>query len=179
MQDLAARVDLPDLACVSPAAEDRSWYPERFMDPRSANEPVLSRSIDRVQETLDQLADEGVEPGRTVFGGFSQGGCLACDVLAQRPRKLAALVVLCGGLIGATEDEVTKPPAGSLDGMPALITGTEGDEWVPPERVERTAAIFEAAGARVTLRIHPPGPHEVHADEVAELRRLLLELRGA
>ena len=120
-----------------------------------------------------------MEPGRIVFGGFSQGGCVACEALAQRPRELAALVVLCGGLIGATEDEITKPPAGSLDGMPALITGTEEDEWIPTERVERTTAILEAAGARVTLRIHPPAPHEVHDEEVVELRRLLLGLRDA
>ncbi len=153
--------------------------PRALHGPEDVNEPALTRSIDRVNATLDRLEAEGVEPERTVFGGFSQGGCVACDALAQRPRKLAALVVLCGGLIGATEDEITKPPAGSLDGMPALITGTVDDEWIPEERVERTAEIFEAAGAQVTLRIHPPAPHEVHDAELEELRRLLAELRDA
>ncbi len=177
MGELAQRLDLTGLACVTPAAEGRSWYPERFMDPRAANEPGLSRSIERVHETLDRLAAEGVEPERTVFGGFSQGACVACEALALCPRPLAALVALCGGLMGATEHELVKPAAGSLDGLPVLLTGTERDDWIPIERVERTAAVLTAAGARVDLRIHPPGPHEVHDEEVVALRDLLLALR--
>ena len=179
MQDLVERVDLPGVDCVTPAARDGSWYPERFMDPRAVNEPGLSRAIAQVHETLDRLAAEGVAPERTILGGFSQGACLACEALAQRPRPLAALVVLCGGLMGADEDELVKPAAGALDGLPVLLTATEQDSWIPVERVERTAAILTAAGALVDLRIYPPAPHEVHPDEVAALRGLLLELRMA
>ena len=177
MRELAERVNLPGVACLTPAAADRSWYPQRFMDPREVNEPGLSASIGKAHEALDRLAAAGVDPERTIFGGFSQGGCLACEAVAQRPRRLAALVVLCGGLMGADEEELAQPPAGALDGLPVLLTGTEHDDWIPVERVERTAAILTAAGARVDLRIHPPAPHEVHREEVAALRRLLLSLR--
>lgn len=177
MQEVAQRVNLPGVACVTPAAADRSWYPHRFMDPRAVNEPVLSEAIEQVHETLDRLAAKGVEPARTVLGGFSQGACLACEALAQRPRPLAALVVLCGGLMGANEDELVHLPAGALEGLPVLLTGTEQDDWIPVERVERTAEILTAAGARVEMRIHPPAAHEVHHEEIMELRRLLLELR--
>ena len=149
------------------------------MDPREANEPELSRAIAHLHETLDRLDAQGVEPGRIVFGGFSQGGCLACEALAQRPRPLAALVVLCGGLMGANEDELMQPAAGALDGLPVLLTGTEQDDWIPVPRVERTAAVLRAAGARVDLLIHPPAAHEVHDTEVVALRRLMLELRTA
>jgi phospholipase/carboxylesterase len=86
-------------------------------------------------------------------------------------------VVLCAGLIGANEDELARPPPGAFEDMPVLLTGTEQDEWIPLERVERTAAILTAAGAQVETRIHPPAPHEVHDEEVAAFRRLLLRLR--
>jgi predicted esterase len=179
MTELADRINLPGTACVAPAAaEDRSWYPHRFMDPREANEPGLTRAIEQVHETLDSVAADGVAPEQTIFGGFSQGACLACEALAQRPRPLGALVVLCGGLMGANEDEVVKPPAGALEGLPVLLTGTEQDDWIPVERVERTAEILTAAGARVDLRIHPPAAHEVHHPEVVAFRRLLLDLRS-
>lgn len=176
MRELAERIDLPSVACVTPAAPNRSWYPERFMDPRAANEPDLSRAIGQVHETLDRLAADGVEPERTIFGGFSQGACVACEAVAQRPRPLAALVVLCGGLMGANDDELVRPPAGALGGLPVLLTGAEQDDWIPVERVERTASILSAAGARVDMRIHPPGAHEVRNEEVVALHRLLLQL---
>jgi phospholipase/carboxylesterase len=176
MLELAEQLKLPGIDCLAPAAPDRSWYPQRFMDPRAANEPVLSQAIDRLHETLDELADSGAEPERIVLGGFSQGGCLACEALAQRPRPLGALVVLCGGLMGKDDDELVEPPPGSLEGLPVLLTGTEQDDWIPVERVRRTADVLAAAGARVDLKIHPPANHEVHHDEVLALRRLLREL---
>jgi predicted esterase len=179
MKKLAARLALPGIACVAPEASDRSWYPQRFMDPREANEPELSRALARVHELLDEIEARGVEPGRIVLGGFSQGGCLACEALAQRPRQLAALVVLCGGLMGANEDELVQPPAGALDALPVLLTGTEQDDWIPVPRVERTAEVLDAAGAKVDMRIHPPSAHEVHDTEVVAFRRLVLGLRAA
>ncbi len=179
MGDLVERLDLPGVQCVAPAAADRSWYPQRFMDPKAANEPRLTEEIARIHETLDRLAAEGIEPRQTVLGGFSQGACVACEALVRRPRPVAALVALCGGVMGATDDELVEPAAGSLQGLPVLLTGTREDDWIPVERVERTAAILEAAGARVDLRIHPPGPHEVHDLELLAFRELLIALRHA
>ena len=176
MRQLADRLGLPGIACVAPEASDRSWYPHRFMDPREANEPELSRAIAHVHEMLDGIEAQGVEPERTVLGGFSQGGCLACEALAQRPRPLAALIVLCGGLMGANEGELVHPPAGALDALPVLLTGTEQDDWIPVQRVERTADVLRAAGASVDMKIHPPADHEVHDTEVVAFRRLLLQL---
>ena len=177
MRELAELVDLPGVACVTPAAPKRTWYPERFMDRRAVNEPDLSDAIAQVHETLDRLAEDGIAPERTILGGFSQGACVACEALAQRPRPLAALVVLNGGLMGADDAELAKPAAGALAGLPVLLTATEQDRWIPVERVERTAAVLNAAGARVDLRIYPPGAHEVHQEEVVALRSLLVALR--
>jgi len=176
MHELAERLDLPRTAWVTPAAPDRTWYPERFMDPRAANEPKLSEAIEQVHETLDDLVAQGVEPERLVLGGFSQGSCVACQALAERPRPLAALVSLNGGLIGEDEEEIVKPPAGALEGMPVLLTGTEEDDWIPVPRVKRTAEVMEAAGARVEVEIHPHAKHEIHDWEVEAFRRLMLEL---
>ena len=169
MQQLAGRLGRDDVAVVAPAAPGGSWYPDRFSAPRAANEPQLSAALATVHRTLDDLQARGVEPARIVVGGFSQGACLACDALAGRPRRIAALAVICGGLIG-TDDEWARPPAGALDGLPVLLTGTEQDPWVPVDRVRSTADVLRSAGAVVDLRVSPPAPHEVHPEEVEALR---------
>ena len=178
MHELAARLHLADVVCVAPAAPGNSWYPGRFMQPRAANEPALSQALDVVAATLDDLTAAGVEPGRVVLGGFSQGACVACDALARRPRRVGALAVLCGALIGA-EDELPRPAAGTLAGLPVLLTGTEEDDWVPVEHVRRAAQRLSAGGAAVDLRIHPPAEHRVHDEEVDALRELVRGVAGA
>jgi phospholipase/carboxylesterase len=175
MERLAASLGRDDLAVLAPEAPGRSWYPGRFFEPRAVNEPHLGAGLAAVEAALGQVAEAGVAPERVVLGGFSQGACLACDFVARAPRRLGALVVLCGALIG-TGEELARPPAGALPGLPVLITGTEGDDWVPADAVRDSAERLADAGAHVDLRIHPPAPHEVHADEVAALRRLLERL---
>jgi predicted esterase len=59
-----------------------------------------------------------------------------------------------------------------------LLTGTEQDVWVAPDRVRATAEILRDAGAAVDLRISAPAPHEVHPDEVDALRALVRSVGG-
>jgi len=179
MHELAERLDLAGVACVAPAAPANSWYPGRFMQPRAVSEPALSHSLEVVAATLDDLTAAGVDPARIVLGGFSQGACVVCDALARRPRRLGALAVLCGGLIGADDAEVARPAAGTLAGLPVLLTGTEEDAWVPVERVRWTAQLLAAGGASIDLRIHPPAEHRVHDEEVDALRELVRGVAGA
>jgi predicted esterase len=176
MHALAERLELADVACVAPAAPDGSWYPERFIAPRAANQPYLAAALATAHQALDELQARGVPTARTVLGGFSQGACLACDAVASRPRPLGGLVALCGGLIGASTHEVPRPKLGSLAGLPVLLTGTEQDSWVPVDRVRETAAILREAGAVVDLHISAPAPHEVHPEEVGALRDLVLSV---
>jgi phospholipase/carboxylesterase len=178
MYQLAGRLGLPGIAVVAPEAPGGSWYPLRFNEPRAANEPHLSRALAIAGAALDDVAAAGVPPERVVLGGFSQGACLACDVLARDPRPLGGLAALCGGLIGAVDEELARPAPGALDGLPVLLTGNEQDAWVPVGRVRRTAELLGAAGARVDLRVHPPRPHRVHDDEIEALRALVSRLRA-
>jgi predicted esterase len=173
MHELAERLDLPDVACVAPAAAGGSWYPERFAAPRARNEPHLSAALAMAHRTLDELEARGVPAARIVLGGFSQGACVACDALAGRPRPLGGLAVICGGLIGEDPGEWPRPAPGSLAGLPVVLAGTEDDEWVPADRVLATAEILRAAGAAVELHISSPAPHEIHTEEVDALRALV------
>ena len=156
-----------DVHFVIPSAANRTWYPDRFTAPTAANEPWLSYALDAVDTLVRRVADAP----RLVLLGFSQGACLTCEYVARNPRRYDGVAALTGGLIG-TDDELTRPASG-FDGAPVLLTTSEADAWVPPERTRASAEILAAAGADVDLRIHPPGPHVPRPDEIAATRALI------
>ncbi len=171
MAGIAERVGMPDVCRVYPAAADSSWYPGRFMDPVSENEPWLGNALQAVDRTLEAVEAGGIPLGRTVLIGFSQGACLLAEFLVRSPRPVAAVALLTGGYIGP--DDLARTVHGRMPGVPVLLSSSRSDEWVPPQRVRQTASLFEAMGAAVTLRIHDAPEHGVDDAEVAAVRDLL------
>ena len=173
MTDVASRAALTDMSLhlVLPEAAGASWYPARFNAPMRDNEPALTHALQAVDAALAVLAADGVPIDHTVLVGFSQGACLLAEHLVRNPRGYAAVVLLTGCDIGP--DRRTRDVVGSLAGVPVLMSSSEHDEWVPPERVRRTADLLTASGAAVDLRVHAATSHGVDDDEVQALRGLL------
>jgi phospholipase/carboxylesterase len=161
VEHLVGPLDLLDVAFVLPAADGGTWYPGRFNEPRAANEPRLGQALEALEAAI-----AGVPPERLVLAGFSQGGCLVADLVARRPRPYAGAAVLTGALIG---DSVPEP----LDGLPIFMETSRHDGWVSLDHVEATARAFEAAGARVELRVDDDREHRIRSGAVAAVRALL------
>jgi len=172
LENLVWELDLPRAAYVLPSAPTGSWYPHRFFDPVEDNEPWLGDALATITSAVTLAGEGGVPVQRVVLAGFSQGACLVAEMLEREPRPYAGAAILTGGLFG-TEEELHAPPA--LDDMPVLITGHVDDSWVPVPRVERTAELLREAGARVELAIHDDPEHQINDEEVAGVRRLLVE----
>jgi phospholipase/carboxylesterase len=173
LENLVLQLDLPNAAFILPEAENNTWYPGRFFDREAENEPWVRRALACCTRAVGLAEAAGIPVERIALAGFSQGACLVAELLAREPRPYAAAAILTGGLFG-TEEEV-HVPRGSLDGLPMLITGHLDDDWVPVPRVERTAQLFREAHARVELAIHDDPEHQINEDEVAAVRRLLVE----
>src|SRR5690606_41092010 len=86
----------------APQAEGNTWYPLSFLEPIERTEPALSRSLGVLESSLDARDEAGFPPGRVVLWGFSQGACLAAQLMLTSPRALAGLVLFTGGCIGTT-----------------------------------------------------------------------------
>lgn len=170
LDHLVARLDLADVAYVLPAAAGHTWYPERFNAELAANEPSLSHALEALEAALDQTERAGVPRERTVLVGFSQGGCLAAELVLRRPRALQGLAVLTGAAIGPP-DQPRQPP--DLTGLTAFFGASDRDAWVPWPDVQRTADVYAAGGAHVTLRRYHDSDHAIYDDEVAHVRALL------
>lgn len=165
----------PRVAWLLPAAPGPRWWPASFMDDRSANEPHLSAALTRLETLAERLAQL---PVPVVWLGFSQGACLAAELVARRGRPWGGLVVMSGGLVGPPGSDLEV--AGDLDAMPVLLCCGARDPWVPLERVHETAAAFRGAGAAVTVSVFDDADHGIRAAELRAVAALLdgLKRRG-
>jgi len=161
----------PHTAVVAPQGPRNEWYTASYRTPRAELGDALAESLAAVGAALDRiLADVPAE--RVFVAGFSQGACLASELIAQRPERLGGLIALAGARVGSADDQ--PPIARDLASMPAVFGVSDGDRWLDTDDVEATAAAFEAAGAAVTLVRTPGGAHEMSARQRVAAREVLL-----
>jgi predicted esterase len=168
---LAEELYHPGYAYIAPQAANNTWYPYTFLAPMQQNEPWLSSALARVGEVVAMVEAAGIAAQRIVLGGFSQGACLASEYLARNARRYGGLLAFSGGLIGPPGTPRTY--AGNLNGTPVFLGCSDIDPHIPKARVEETAAVLEALGAQVTMRLYPGMGHTVNRDELTHARELL------
>jgi phospholipase/carboxylesterase len=173
--ELSSAFRLPNAAYLAPQAAEHSWYPLSFLAPREANEPHLSSALAKIESIVRSIEQAGFGRERVVVAGFSQGACLATEFLASHPARYGGLIAFTGGLIGQP-GSLSHSSAGELAGTPALLSSGDPDPHVPWARVEESAAILEAMGAKVTRKRFPGRPHTIAQEELELARNLLLQV---
>lgn len=162
---------------LAPTASNRTWYPYSFMAERAQNEPGLTSGLTVLGGIMDTIAAAGVPSRHIVLLGFSQGACLTAEFVARQPRPYGGAVIFSGGVIGAPG--TLGGYAGSLEGTPVFLGCSDVDAHVPRTRVEESAEIFTALGARTTCRIYPGMGHLVNDDEIAFAQAILADVEAA
>lgn len=162
----------PSTAIVAPQAPRNAWYAGSFRAQLEELGDPLEASLAAIADALARVEAAGVPAERVFLAGFSQGACLAAEVMARHPRRLGGLVAIAGARIGPTADQ----PAivADLTGMPVVLGVSEGDPWIRVSEVEATAAQLRAAGAAVTVVLAPGEAHEVSARQRVAAYELLL-----
>jgi len=158
-------------AFVAPEAAGNAWFPRRFLEPRSVNEPHLSSALKTVDNLVVELEDAAIPTERILLLGFSQGACLCAEYVARRPRRFGGLLALAGGLIGEQIDPAEF--AGALEGTPVFLGCSEQDPFIPRERVELTSEVLQQLGADVSMRLYPGTTHAVNDDEIVQVRSVM------
>jgi predicted esterase len=162
------------VAVLAPQSTDNEWYSGRNFEPRAKLGEELERAVREVSALLDRVF-RTVPRERVVLMGFSQGACLATEVFTRRSERLGGLLVLSGAVIGKPSED--RPPGAAASGTPVLVGASEGDPWVTPAAIERTALLLERAGCIVTRRFVPGAAHAIHDVHREEARKILRELR--
>jgi len=170
---LANELDQPGLAYLAPQAAGGTWYPNRFLEPTTQNEPWLSSAFTVVDNVLAHV-NQHLPSERTVLLGFSQGACLALEYAACHARRYGGVVGLSGGLIGA--DGEPRRDSGSLDGTPVFLGCSTVDPHIPQARVHQAADVLRKLGGEVTVRLYPNMDHTINADEIEFVRQMIAPL---
>ena len=169
MLPLADVIGLPELAYLAPQADGNTWYPQSFMAPTAANEPYLSRALERVAAIINDILGAGIAAEKLAIIGFSQGACLGSETVLRNPRPYGFIGILSGGAIGPPGSPRDYP--GSLSGARAFIGCSDHDAHIPLAHVKETTALFTRMGAAVTERIYPGASHGINDDEIDHVRQ--------
>lgn len=168
---ISSHLRLSATALLAPSAKGGTWYPQRFLAPRQANEPYLSSALQAVGQAVEHAQTVGIPPDHIMLLGFSQGACLALEYAARNPAPYWGVVGLSGGVIGA-DDELTGY-AGDMSQTPVFLGCSDVDAHIPVERVHRTAEIFSSLNAAVTTRIYPNFGHTINMDEIEHIQAII------
>lgn len=113
-----------------------AWFDVLSLDPKDRqDEEGIRRAGTWIERLVERERRRGVEPGRVVLAGFSQGGAVALHVGLRYPERLAGLLVLSTFLVLPDELEAERSEAnrdvpilqghGTLDPMVAESRGRE------------------------------------------------------
>src|SRR4249920_4195307 len=62
--DLVPRLDRPQLACLAPAAANRTWYPFPFISEMDKNEPGISSGLAVLDGLVQKIVSSGLQRSR-------------------------------------------------------------------------------------------------------------------
>lgn len=169
-----SRLDAPGIAFALPHAPGNSWYAARAIDPLTpTTEEELAASLAQAANLIGALR----RPGQPLLlAGFSQGACLSIELVLRGHVEPDALVAFTGCRVGTP---ACARPLRPVPGLPAYLSGSDADPWIPPAAFGDAAGALAAAGARLRAESHPGRPHTVSEPEIAVLVATLSTLSGA
>jgi glyoxalase family protein len=171
MLAMADALSMREVGFRIPQAALNRWYPQSAFGPLELNEPDLSSALAFIDRLVENTHEEGFSDQQIVFGGFSQGACLASEYVARNARRYGGLFVFSGALIGPPGMPRNYP--GSFEAMPVFIGGSDVDPWVSHDLISDTASEFQKMGAKVDFRTYPGMAHTINQDEIDAVRAML------
>jgi phospholipase/carboxylesterase len=152
----------PQQVLIGPGTVGYSWStPGGFSDPEEGR-----KGQELVDEFVEEVRQEyGVEPGRLVLGGFSQGAGLTYRSGLRRPDLFAGLVLLSGAIGDAEQLAEFLPPERT---QPLFIAHGVSDPMIPVERARQARDFLQAAGYDPEYHEYPMA-HEISQELIDHL----------
>ena len=166
---------LPGAAILSPRGKVSEHGAPRFFRRLAEGvfdqEDLLIRTHE-LADFVDKAADQyGIDRGRLVAVGYSNGANIAASLMLLHPGLLRA-AVLFRAMVPFEPEETPD-----LSGIPVFLAAGRRDTMIAPDNTERLATILREAGAELDLRWKNVG-HPLTYEELEEAREWLSRLPG-
>jgi len=161
-----------DIVLVAPEAYSNCWYPFRFNEPVNTNQPWIDSAVGWIDREVTSLVEKGLKHSQILFGGFSQGSCLALEYPLRFPRQYGGVFCLSGGTIGPL-GERQPLDHGALENTPVFLGCADKDDWIPRPKFDESVALLEASGAAVESEIYEDLGHNICEDELNRVRAMI------
>jgi phospholipase/carboxylesterase len=156
----------------------RAWY-DIFSLERGGpmDEEGIRASGEILNGLIRQERERGVDAGRIVIAGFSQGGAIALHGALRYPEKLAGLMALSTYLpLTDCFDEEVVANKDSVNGeIPIFMAHGTFDPVLPMHLGSDSAALLTKNGYSVEWHDYPMA-HAVCAEEIEHIRDWLLSV---
>lgn len=154
----------------------RAWYDIVSLGAgRDHDQQGIADSVNRAAALVEREIERGIDPGRIVVAGFSQGGAIAIQVALRFPQRLAGLIALSTYLLLEHRIEAERNPAS--DGLPVFFGHGSADPMVPHALGEHAADRLRTLGWDVEWHSYPM-PHSVCPEETGHLAAWLQRRLG-
>ena len=148
----------------------RAWYDIVSLD---RGGPVDSAGINESSESLEALIDReekrGIEAGRIVLAGFSQGGAIAINTMLRAKKNVAGLMALSTWL--ALPDALKGNAVDTS--IPVFMAHGQFDPMIPMQFGRASADAIIGAGFDVEWHDYPMA-HAVCPQEIDDIRTWLV-----
>jgi phospholipase/carboxylesterase len=161
---------------INNGAEMRAWYDISMNDiSRLADERGIRESQAAVERLIARERDRGVDPGRIVLAGFSQGGAIALQAGLRHGNRLAGIVALSSYL--PLEASLDAEASSANRTTPIFIAHGTQDPVVPLQLAQSSKAALERRGYEVEWHTYAMG-HNVHPEEIEAISAFLGRVLG-
>jgi predicted esterase len=136
--------------------------------------PDLLARTDQLASFVSEATDAyGVDPGKVVAIGLSNGANVAASLLLRRPTTLRAAGLL-RPMLPYEPEQIPQ-----LTGTDVLIESGERDPYSSTEQVTRLTEILRAGGAEVTATVEPGAGHGLTQGDLQRLAAWVGQVTGA
>ncbi|WP_027856656.1 alpha/beta hydrolase [Marinobacterium jannaschii] len=151
-----------------------AWYDILEMNiERKIDLPSLQLSVSQVQRLIEREIERGIDPGRIVLAGFSQGGAVAYQAALSYPQRLAGVVALSTYI--ASPELLKSEYREQNKQLPVWVAHGTQDDVVPFSLGEQAVIQLEALGLNPGWNSYPLA-HEVSQEEMVAMGQWLKQI---
>jgi phospholipase/carboxylesterase len=148
----------------------RAWYDIKFGDlegrAKQADEKGVRASQAAIVQLVEREVERGIDIGKIVLAGFSQGGAIALQTGLRYPEKLAGIMALSTYLPLA--DTLADEATAENRATPIFMAHGTQDGVVPYATAARSKEALAQHGYTVEWHEYPL-PHSVCLEEIRDI----------